>query len=245
MFALSQSVGFRCTVNATKPSWLPQWKATNVFQYTAIKYRLCQEQLFAAGRPSKPVHTNGDELVLSGIVVDTIARANINRWEDSRFIQIPNITFLHAWGHEAVFWEMWTWGQEPEGQILERCTKDFIESCVIWGREYQGGGNPKFYNNYWSNMDIPLWSSVFFTTLGGMLGLSERAVKPGDKVCVLAGANMPFIVRPGDTNTYTLVSECFVKGTMDGEATHGRTWSKDTRRWNTNDRYRWQSIVLK
>ena len=38
----------------------------------------------------------------------------------------------------------------------------------------------------------------------------------GDKLCVIYGLPVPFVIRP-DGDEYLLVGECYVQGVMDGE----------------------------
>ncbi|KAI0871315.1 heterokaryon incompatibility protein-domain-containing protein [Hypoxylon argillaceum] len=52
----------------------------------------------------------------------------------------------------------------------------------------------------------------------GQIPLTSR---PGDCICVLVGGEMPFVVRPTECGTYTLVGECYVDGIMDGETFAG------------------------
>jgi hypothetical protein len=56
-----------------------------------------------------------------------------------------------------------------------------------------------------------------FSTTSGMKGVGPRDMLPGDRVCVLYGANMPFILRRQD-NGYILIGECYVHDLMHGEA---------------------------
>jgi hypothetical protein len=63
---------------------------------------------------------------------------------------------------------------------------------------------------------------TFFETEDGFLGLGPRASQAGDVVAVLAGSNVPAILRPVDddeTDTkYRHVGSCFIQGLMTGEA---------------------------
>ena len=56
----------------------------------------------------------------------------------------------------------------------------------------------------------------FFTTREGYIGLAPSRTTAGDLVCVIKGANVPFILRPTGEN-YFLVGECYCHGIMDGE----------------------------
>jgi hypothetical protein len=66
---------------------------------------------------------------------------------------------------------------------------------------------------------------VLFTTGGGLLGLAAEGVQPGDRVVLLCGAKVPFLLRPvtgsgadDSVDEFQLVSECYVRGIMHGEA---------------------------
>lgn len=57
---------------------------------------------------------------------------------------------------------------------------------------------------------------TFFTTDAGFCGIGPADVQAGDRVVVLLGASMPYVLRPvGDH--YTLVGEAYVSGIMYGE----------------------------
>ena len=59
----------------------------------------------------------------------------------------------------------------------------------------------------------------FFATQGGRVGLAPSSTKPLDRVCVLFGGNVPFILRPltEEPGFFTLVGECFMPEIMFGE----------------------------
>ena len=56
-----------------------------------------------------------------------------------------------------------------------------------------------------------------FVTQKGHLGLSSERVKQGDKIAIIAGSQVPFVLRPEDKGQFSLVSEAYVDGIMDGE----------------------------
>ncbi|KAH6667506.1 hypothetical protein B0J14DRAFT_704579 [Halenospora varia] len=51
----------------------------------------------------------------------------------------------------------------------------------------------------------------------GYMGIAYRSVEIGDKVCVLMGGEMPFILRPFGGNYFGFGGESYVHGIMDGE----------------------------
>ncbi|KAF7556965.1 hypothetical protein G7Z17_g1034 [Cylindrodendrum hubeiense] len=54
------------------------------------------------------------------------------------------------------------------------------------------------------------------TTRNGWFGFGPINTAPGDVVCIIAGADVPFVLRPvGDS--FKLVGECFIHGLMFGE----------------------------
>ncbi|KAF9636440.1 Heterokaryon incompatibility [Lasiodiplodia theobromae] len=57
----------------------------------------------------------------------------------------------------------------------------------------------------------------FFVTKKGYIGIGPACMQEGDKVCVLSGAIVPFILR-SDGAEHKLVGEAYVHGIMHGEA---------------------------
>ena len=51
----------------------------------------------------------------------------------------------------------------------------------------------------------------------GYMGLARRGARVGDVCAVLFGGAIPFLLRKVDEH-YTLVSECFTRGLMEGQA---------------------------
>lgn len=59
----------------------------------------------------------------------------------------------------------------------------------------------------------------FFITESGLMGLGPRVTAVGDDVCLLFGAQVPFVLRPLQAQQqYRLCGESYVNGIMDGEA---------------------------
>lgn len=57
----------------------------------------------------------------------------------------------------------------------------------------------------------------FFITREGYMGLGPRNIEPGDVVCILLGAQVPFVLRAVDDG-YMLLGECYCHGIMNGES---------------------------
>ncbi|KAK5077831.1 hypothetical protein LTR64_003769 [Lithohypha guttulata] len=57
-----------------------------------------------------------------------------------------------------------------------------------------------------------------FVTEKGHLVLSSEHVRAGDVIALVKGSQVPFVLRPSHTSAYSLISEAYVDGIMNGEA---------------------------
>ncbi|KAE9375079.1 hypothetical protein N431DRAFT_465288 [Stipitochalara longipes BDJ] len=55
-------------------------------------------------------------------------------------------------------------------------------------------------------------SRRLFITANGFLGIGPAEIEVGDRVSILFGGNVPFIVRDEDDGYSTLVGECYCMG---------------------------------
>ena len=82
---------------------------------------------------------------------------------------------------------------------------------------------PRLYNPSQVEVDASSWAMNvlawrrLITTNGGYLGLAPAATLPHDKICILAGCNVPLILRPRREH-YEIIGECYIHGIMRGEA---------------------------
>jgi hypothetical protein len=56
-----------------------------------------------------------------------------------------------------------------------------------------------------------------FVTQKGHLGLSSDRVMSGDRIAIIAGSQVPFVLREQEKGQFSVVSEAYVDGIMDGE----------------------------
>ncbi|RDI86099.1 hypothetical protein Vi05172_g3670 [Venturia inaequalis] len=97
------------------------------------------------------------------------------------------------------------WGPDSN---LKRSRAEFKEGAARFERLAA-----KACNNRW-----------LFLTTGGHLGLGPWSMLPGDEVCILGGADMPFVLRR-EEDYFRLVGECYIGNMMDGEAVQAVTHS--------------------
>ncbi|KAF4338933.1 heterokaryon incompatibility [Fusarium beomiforme] len=60
-----------------------------------------------------------------------------------------------------------------------------------------------------------------FLTSTGFVGVGPLDMQAGDEVCVLLGGKIPYLLRPQDDETYSLIGEAYVHGIMHGELFKG------------------------
>jgi hypothetical protein len=76
------------------------------------------------------------------------------------------------------------------------------------------GGEP---DQFLQIVDTICEGRTFFATTSGHIGLGPSLMRPGDAIYVIAGAEMPFILRK-DAESFRLVGECYGDECMNGEA---------------------------
>lgn len=52
----------------------------------------------------------------------------------------------------------------------------------------------------------------------GLVGIGPRIVAEGDVICILFGAELPFVIRPQGAEAYFVLGECYIGRLMRGEA---------------------------
>jgi len=81
-------------------------------------------------------------------------------------------------------------------------------------------------------------SKRFFLTQEGKMGLGPPTLSPGDRVYILRGGNMPFLLRSSEAREggsqpppdprYQLLGDCYIHGIMNGEALGGTAGKWET-----------------
>jgi hypothetical protein len=99
-------------------------------------------------------------------------------------------------------------------QILDN--RDEYES----GEKVLGDEEAKDLYQYTNALIFAVAGRRFCSTGKRYLGWVPRAAVAGDIICIFAGGEVPFIIRPleGHSDYYELVGECYIHGIMQGEA---------------------------
>jgi hypothetical protein len=99
---------------------------------------------------------------------------------------------------------------------------DFPEEH-IWNQMIEGNLYATDMRGYGWGLNFAMWGRCLFTTHEGRLGLCHPNTKSGDEIWIMRGVQVPFVVRaleqtkPGGADSYSLIGDCFLQGTMDGE----------------------------
>lgn len=89
-----------------------------------------------------------------------------------------------------------------EEDTVEESERDAVASKLEFGR-----ANARCYNRR------------FYRSTAGRFGWGVDGIKPGDRICVFNGAQIPFIVRPVDGAHYRIIGDTYTHGLMYGEGT--------------------------
>ncbi|KAH8803393.1 hypothetical protein F5884DRAFT_805359 [Xylogone sp. PMI_703] len=76
-----------------------------------------------------------------------------------------------------------------------------------------------FQRHAYIEASIYKWSSrrKFCITENGNLACVPKTAQPGDVICVLFGGEVPYVLRPGLNDTYSVIGECYMNDIMHGE----------------------------
>jgi hypothetical protein len=135
--------------------------------------------------------------------------ADFHLWRKTRY---PHLPFLAPPPDKARDWIILALHRSTHGKLADNIHHK------LWGNP----PNDDLSHDNWSLVFHSLDSVVAgcpFVTAGGWLGFGPTCMEPGDVVVVLAGADVPFIVRRKDDESgeFLLVGEAYVDGLMFGE----------------------------
>ena len=225
------------------PSWIPRWDLVK------LRHPLLRELRFRgphnASRGLKFTYKRNSKdtiLEVPGIWFDTIkVKTSIDSeaWFNKNRRPLNPHPVLEFW-HEQntsfyltgersidVYAELLTTGFGKQADFSAYIVQ-LMKSSQYLVRDYTS--IPKYISLYkqgksgnwesWASMArVATWGHSFFITTKGYMGLGSQAMKAGDVVVVLAGGEVPFVLRRAG-ELFQLVGECYVHGIMNGEAVH-------------------------
>ncbi|KAI0192093.1 heterokaryon incompatibility protein-domain-containing protein [Xylaria flabelliformis] len=223
--------------DAGLPSWVPQWR----FLITETLSPMEPSAAFnpAGGKPTQRKQDfNAEALVIRGIEVDKISFVNrylnfhhfqqqfnsyseqeSNELQTSHYTQSDleylalTLTAGKDWyglpvsntaNHLADFSKSSGPGHSPPQFV----TEEILQQLARNGRA----------DRFRDSVATALGKRALFTTASRLRGIGPETMNEGDVVCVLYGANVPYILRYHvESDAYLVIGECYVHEIMRGE----------------------------
>ncbi|KAH7383564.1 heterokaryon incompatibility protein-domain-containing protein [Cadophora sp. MPI-SDFR-AT-0126] len=205
------------------PTWVPDWTMVRMASLISSSFqtgkRKFNASLGASFDSSLVKELNGfSEIRTEGYQFDTVNEIGIeylpNDDEESRAITIHQWQILanQRGVSPAAFWTTVSGGNELTDVTKERAAEARSRWCFLDAEQQ------KWSYDLESRLLLDsAWSSLFFFSSNGFMGITRENIQIGDSICILFGAQTPFILRKQGEG-YILIGECYVDGIMEGEA---------------------------
>lgn len=230
------------------PSWVPNWTQARRLMSKPLTMTAFTGLVYAAASDIQPTFKFGnlsEELITSGCQLDVITKMiqfplpGAQNEADSAYILKMNNFFVEL--DDMVYnGDTYVTGEPPEevqwrtiiGNMAARpliAPKEFGDGYFLFRETlsdgtFMPGNNPaaEFFKRV---LAINQMYSVC-QTKGGLFGLVPRGTKLQDSIYLVAGARMPFVMRPHtvEAGCHQLIGACFVHGMMAGEGTRSENW---------------------
>ena len=210
-----------------RPSWMPSWKPhgkTNLFPKF---FQGRTGRVFSADRNSTPSIILDDyKLLVKGFSFDRInqltgiSTSNIDpefeiRWYEAlppTSMYCTNETLRDAGRHTLSSDTTKLGGLAvSRGNAIdfsyEQVNSDHLNPSGLVARRRIRG-----------TMKASTFGRRLLRTDRGLIGIAPSAAKIGDRICVLYGGSVLYVLRAQKNPTYVFIGECYVHGFMDGEA---------------------------
>lgn len=215
------------------PSWVTDWTV----QHDRTPSPFCmvdrvfnddnsiksETNLFDASRGLEPdisIDMTGRRLSVCGFVFDTIDKMSCPRhWPDDDLDKVWQdwLSTLQELGPTYVA------GCSTFAAFSKVLKADYDDSWGDWSAER--GGSIEGFTSLDVNafelrdgiVDSMTWHRRLFSTKKGYLGIAAAGMEANDVLCILAGSQMPMILRPVQED-WLFVGQAYVHGIMDGEA---------------------------
>ncbi|KAI6086931.1 HET-domain-containing protein [Hypoxylon rubiginosum] len=251
--------GYRWLSDTGLPSWIPDMKVSILDRAEAMRVqtnKLIPHGLFDASTvPLQGVELVNDsvlriqslEIDTIKVVGDRIAPEYIRDWDVRSSILRQWMAVVGIQGFppeyppaeasaESQFWRALIYDcihlRSPEPPYFRRATQDDYYTINAYLSAVQRGDRiVRLPLNIWEMHSTVLVESAMFLTESGRVGMGPANCRAGDKIHVVPGSRVPYILRPkshcgtdegGDRlSRYAVVGDAFLHGIMDGEAIRG------------------------
>jgi hypothetical protein len=232
------------TPNSSMPSWIYDWGSSmDDHEWHLERQRLRNSEYKASAEEDMSVSCNGNyALELKGILVDTVVTVGpvveISDYRDielkiSIWRQLADLPtrdsepYIRGEDRKSAFWRTvtrdYSFNDELDFERVADVEKHTTSASVWWARVTDESRNQSAtdatqkFERLVGNIVV---GQQFFLTQEGYMGLGNP--RPGDKVFVLLGGDVPFLLRPrSNAGGFLLVGDAYVHGIMDGEVLGG------------------------
>jgi len=216
----------------TLPNWTPDWtmwQETTPFLKREMPNKDSSARVYNASDeyfPSVRLAEDFRTLFVRGSVVDTVSKlgealgpelnpSTIRLWHSWTETELGSIYLNNETTHEAFLRTIVTDIRVVNGRCLRG-------SAAPWPIRNKQDDTSSFISS--SLLSQELHSRGIFLSKQGYMGLARYDVREGDKICLLHGGQVLFILRPVEEN-HVFKGECHVHGLMDGEGMrYPRVW---------------------
>ena len=231
------------------PSWVTDWSNCNarypVTTFTAI-VTSSNKPYAALPDTTAYIHEMGGDmehvLATKGYHTQTVSQLSLNR-SDTELYPIDTSVLGSVMND---FWKVaqnltvaqginWlttdTAVDGPNEQLVDAFRRTVIANRDRFCQRDSNPG-PGQGGAYWSAVSQSIYGRKFFVTEEGDMGIGPYDVQQGDHICLLPGAEVPFVLRSYsehqietviDARAYTLVGECYLSHTH-GECRCKEAW---------------------
>lgn len=190
------------------------------------KYWFVNWLRFSLGRNFNPsnIFRDFNPLNYSPIFAETLLSSAKITENGLQRLEIQDKTRLGSW-----LWRV-LWREDPARQsyyIQRLCLKEGYDLPLHIPSLDTENLDPRVAESYSAAMRLSITKRAFFIASNGRIGLGPISMKRSDKIYVLPGGKLPFILRelPGHNegrgrltdSAFSLVGECYFHGCMDGE----------------------------
>ena len=199
----------------TLPSWTPDW--TLGLEATPFE----KKRIYKASNnypPSIGLAEDLRTLLVRGTAFDTVSDLG------EAFDHILSLLILEPW-HSWALTKLGTRYHQKEtthdaflhtlvadiGVVEGQCSRGF---SAPWPVQNEQNTEASFVSS--SLIRMALSPRGFFLSKQGYMGVARYDVKKGDRICILHGGQVPFVLRQEGSH-YEFKGECYVHGLMDGE----------------------------
>ena len=236
------------------PSWCDDWSGPGDCRTKSFRGPYRQTPIHHATDPRTfryDYNFSSKTLSVSGTIIDEVEAVSLPNLDegDGKLIWTNWIDFIGGTTPYPHVFRIMLGDHDPDSQDQSRASREYIDAVIARLSDLKAGElrNLSLTSDKGpraaSMIDDALHRKTLFRTKVGMFGMSCHHAAVGDKVCLIDGGGLPFLIRevPPDNvqvslrvllrehhKVYQLIGgECYIHGLADGEMGHANAEKKD------------------